>query len=179
MCAVFGSERFDGLSAPARRSTTAVDGFFMRPWYIRFGALAISVAAISASAEGSDRPSGTSIMMFLQNFPAPFVDRSLAAQIGRSVLNSKYPIATLSGDAPEISDQGETWLVTFKVARWTKAVQLFRDIKAIPISIRKRDAAIIDIFPHDMGSDEDPASVRKRMTTDPACKKCHLTLHQP
>lgn len=151
----------------------------MRPLYLGFWALAMSIAAISASAEGSDRPSGTSIMMFLQNFPGPFVDRSLAAQIGRAVLTSKYPLAILSSDAPEIADQGESWLVTFKVARWTQAVQLFRQIQAIPISIRKRDAAIIDIFPHDIGSDEDPDAVRKRLTTDSACKKCHLSLHQP
>ncbi len=118
-------------------------------------------------------------MMFLQNFPGPFFDRSLAAQIGRAVLTSKYPLAILSSNAPEIADQGESWLVTFKVARWTQAVQLFRHIQAIPISIRKRDAAIIDIFPHDIGGDEDPDAVRKRMTAAPACKKCHLTLHQP
>ena len=151
----------------------------MRLWYLGIGALAISAAAISALAEGSDCPSGTSIMMFLQNFQGPFVDSGLAAQIGRAVVSAKYPLAVLSNDAPQVSDQGETWLVTLNVAGWTQAGQLFRDVKSIPIVIRKRDAAIMDIFPHDVGSDEAPDAVRKRMTTDPACKGCHLSAEQP
>src|SRR5450631_4634216 len=151
----------------------------MRMWYLGMAALAISGVAVSAWAEGPDLPSGTSIMMFLQNFRGPFVDRGLAAQIGRAVVSAKYPLAVLSSDAPQVSDQGETWLVTLNVARWTHAAQLFRDVKSIPIVIRKRDAAIMDIFPHDVGSDEASDAVRKRMTTDPACKECHLSVEQP
>jgi hypothetical protein len=151
----------------------------MRMLYLGMGALAISGVAASARTEGPDCPSGTSIMMFLQNFRGPFVDRGLAAQIGRAVVSAKYPLAVLSSDAPQVSDQGEAWLVTLNVARWTQASQLFRNLKSIPIVIRKRDAAIMDIFPHDVDSAEAPDSVRKRMTTDPACKGCHLSVEQP
>lgn len=151
----------------------------MRMLYVCMGALAISGAAASAWADGQDLASGTSTMMFLQNFQGPFVDRGLAEQIGRAVVSAKYPLAVLSSDTPQVSDQGETWLVTLTGVRWTQASQLFREVKSIPIVTRKRDAAIMDIFPHDVDSAEPPESVRKRMTIDPACKRCHTGVEQP
>jgi len=137
----------------------------------------INVAPDSVPVQTPTGFSAPSIMMILQNFPLPFVDRNLAAQIGRAVVAAKYPIAVLSSDVPEILDQGDTWLVTLKVAQWTQAPQLFEGIKAIPISIRKRDAAIVDIFPHGVADNTSPEVVRKQMETDAGCKKCHPIGH--
>jgi hypothetical protein len=146
----------------------------MRLWYLGIVALTSGAAAISSAAEISDQPPGRSEMMVLQNLQGPFVNRDLAATIARAVVSAKYPVA-LSKDPPKISDEGETWLVTFKVERWTQGAQMLRGIKAIPISIRKKDAAIIDIFPHHATGETNPDAARKRMTTDVACKGCHLT----
>lgn len=60
------------------------------------GALAMSSIAGLAWAEGPDSPPGTGTMMFLRNFPGPFGDRSLAAELGRAVVSAKYPLAVLS-----------------------------------------------------------------------------------
>jgi|GEM_PF-3283072 len=171
-----------GLDPPqflAIERMTRVCSIAMRMRCLGMSALAISGIAVSAWAEGPDLRSGTSIMMYLQNLQGPFVDRGLAVQIGRAVVSAKYPLAVLSGDAPQVSDQGDTWLVTLSVVRWTEAAQLFRDVKSIPISIRKKDAAIMDIFPHGVGRDETPDAVRKKMATDPVCKGCHLRVEQP
>jgi hypothetical protein len=151
----------------------------VKTWCVSMAALAISRCAVLARAEAPESPFGTSTTMFLQNFRGPFVDRSLAAELGRTVVSAKYPLAVLSLDTPQVLDQGETWLVTLYVARWTQEAQMIRDVKTIPIVIRKRDAAIIDIFPHDVGSDADPGAVRKRMMEDVACKGCHSRLKSP
>ena len=109
----------------------------------------------------------------MQNIGGPFVDRTLAAKIGRDVLAAKYPIAVLSSNAPQISDQGDTWVVTFEVVHWSQAAELFGGIKGIPVSIRKKDAAIVDIFTHGFVVASPPDAIRKMMDADAGCKKCH------
>src|SRR6266849_8393208 len=143
--------------------------------YFCTGAVLASIGSPAFAGEDSAHSAGQSMMMFLQNFGRPFVDRSLASQLTRAVVTAKYPGAVLSSEPPEIADQGDMWLVTFKVVRWPADAQLIGDVKAIPISIRKADAAITDIFPDHVGRPDSPEAVRKRMRSDEQCKKCHLT----
>ena len=71
----------------------------------------VNVVTDSAPGATQTDSTATSTMMILQNFPFPFVDRNLAAQIGRSVIAAKYPFAVLSRNLPEVTDQGTLgWL---------------------------------------------------------------------
>jgi hypothetical protein len=140
---------------------------------------AVLVAVGSASAAlGGEAPgahSDESLVMHLQNAMGPFVDEKLAAQLGRVVISYKYSIAVLAAEAPEVLDKTDAWLVTFKVTRWTQAVNLFGEISTIPVLIRKRDGAILDIFPHDPEVNKSASdAARKRMASDERCAKCHL-----
>jgi hypothetical protein len=138
--------------------------------------LAVGSARAALGAEAPVAPPDESTMMRLQNLlTGPFVDEKLAVQLGRAVVSYKYPIAVLAPDAPDVLDKTDAWLVTFKVTRWTEAVKIFRGISTIPLLIRKRDGAIVDIFPHDPEVDKSPDAAVKRMTSDERCTKCHLT----
>jgi hypothetical protein len=138
--------------------------------------LAVGSACAAPGGEAPVTPSDESLMMRLQNAIGPFVDEKLAVQLGRVVISYKYPIAVLAADAPEVLDKTDAWLVTFKVTRWTEAVKLFGDISTIPVLIRKRDGAILDVFPHDAEVDKSSSdAASKRMTSDKRCAKCHLT----
>jgi hypothetical protein len=125
------------------------------------------------SAQTPTPSSAPSPIMILENLVGPFVDRNLAARLGRDVIAAKYPIAILASSAPQVSDEGDTWVVTVEVDHWTEAAELFAGIKAIPVSIRKKDAAIVDIFAHGLGKASPPDAIRRRMESDASCRRCH------
>jgi hypothetical protein len=141
--------------------------------YLLAGLFSLSAMTAPALPQTLAPSSAPGPIMFLANIGGPFVDRKLAAQIGRDVISAKYPMAILSSTSPEVSDQGDTWVVILEVEKWTESVELLGGIKAIPVSIRKKDAAIMDIFTHGFERASLSDAVRKTMESTASCRSCH------
>ena len=105
-------------------------------------AVLISAGAPSQSAEPQDQD----LMMFLQNATDPFVTHDFALRLGQLVMSQKYQVAVLATEPPEVIDKGDTWWVTFTIARWNTPPQdAAMEPRQVTVRIRKKDAAIVSI----------------------------------
>jgi hypothetical protein len=91
--------------------------------------------------------------MMALNSVQPFVSEGFAKKIALLVLDDRYPKDAFLSDGTSVAvDEGDVWLVTFKNSlsvENSESLPMVNGVlipRTLTLKIRKRDAAILDIF---------------------------------
>jgi hypothetical protein len=77
--------------------------------------LVLLIPLVFGSAIASEEMKMPDVSMFLQNFDAPFVSKSLAERLAVVIIEEKYKAKFFVISAPaQVADEGKVWSITFE-----------------------------------------------------------------